>query len=77
MGFWGGSSAPAADPNIGAAQKQISDLAADQWNTFKTDIYPKLIKQMDKETSRADEVWAMDKSIAEFQLKNAQTDRAI
>jgi hypothetical protein len=77
MGFWGGSSAPAADPNIGAAQKQISDLASDQWNTFKTDIYPKLIKQMDKETTRADEVWAMDKSIAEFQLKNAQTDRAI
>jgi hypothetical protein len=77
MGFWGGSSAPAADPNIGIAQKQISDLATEQWNTFKTDIYPKLIAQMDKETTRADEVWAMDKSIAEFQLKNAKADRAI
>lgn len=77
MGFWGGSSAPAADPNIGEAQKQMSDLATEQWNTFKTDIYPKLIAQMDKETSRADAVWAMDKGIAEFQMKNAQTDRAI
>jgi len=77
MGFWGGSSAPAADPNIGEAQKQMSDLATEQWNTFKTDIYPKLIAQMDKETSRADAVWAMDKGIAEFQLKNAKADREI
>lgn len=77
MGFWSGSSAPAPDPNIGVAQKQMSDLATEQWNTFKTEIYPKLIAQMDKETSRADAVWAMDKGIAEFQMKNAQTDRAI
>lgn len=77
MGFWSGSSAPAPDPNIGVAQKQMSDLATEQWNTFKTEIYPKLIAQMDKETTRADEVWAMDKGIAEFQLKNAKADRAI
>lgn len=77
MGFWAGSDAPAADPNIGLSQKQISDLATDQWNTFKTDIYPKLLVQMDKQSSRADEVWAMDKSIAEFNLDQAKsaTDR--
>lgn len=70
---WKGS-APAPDPNIGAAQKQMSDLATEQWNSFKTDIYPKLLAQMDKETTRADEVWAMDKTIAEYNL--AQSKKA-
>lgn len=72
MGFWSGSSAPAPDPNIGVSQKQLSDLATDQWNTFKTDIYPKLLVQMDKESTRADEVWKMDKSIAEYNMEQSK-----
>jgi hypothetical protein len=76
MSFWGGS-APAPDPNIGIAEKQMSDLSTEMWTTFKTDIYPTLLKQMEKENSRADEVWAMDKRASEFQLKNAMTDRSI
>lgn len=76
MGWLGGGSAPAPDPAIGQAQKQLADLSTEQWNTFKNDIYPTLLEQSKKAESRADEVWAMDKKIADFQLKNAETDRA-
>lgn len=73
MSSWtGGSSAPAADPNIGAAQKQLSDLSTEQWNMFKTEVYPKLIEESNKAQTRADEVWAQDKEIASFNLDNAK-----
>jgi hypothetical protein len=37
-----GGSAPAADPNIGIAQRELSKLATEQWEEFKTTIYPDL-----------------------------------
>lgn len=77
MGWTGGGAAPQADPNIGAAQKQLADLSTEQWNMFKNDVYPELLRQAKVAETRADEVWKMDRGIAEFQLKNAQTDRAI
>lgn len=76
MGWTGGGSAPQADPNIGAAQKQLADLSTEQWNMFKNDVYPELLRQAKVAETRADEVWASDKKIADFQLKNAETDRA-
>lgn len=72
MGWTGGGSAPAADPNIGAAQKQLADLSTEQWNTFKTDIYPELLRQSKVAESRADEQWAMDKKISTFNLEQAE-----
>lgn len=76
MGWTGGGSTPQADPNIGVAQKQLADLSTEQWNMFKNDVYPELLRQAKVAESRADEVWAQDKKIADFQLKNAETDRA-
>jgi len=72
MGWTGGGSAPAADPAIGQAQKQLADLSTEQWNMFKTQIYPQLLEESKKAQSRADEVWAQDKTISDFNLDNAK-----
>jgi hypothetical protein len=72
MGWTGGGPTPQADPNIGAAQKQLADLSTEQWNMFKTDIYPELLRQAKISESRADEVWAMDKKISTFNLEQAE-----
>ena len=50
----GGGGAPAADPNIGIAQRELSQLAQEQWATFKTDIYPEMMRQADIQNARAD-----------------------
>lgn len=71
---WSGS-APAPDPSIGKAQQQMADLATEQWNTFKTDIYPKLLEESQKAQTRADEVWAKDKEIADFNLTNSKASQ--
>lgn len=68
----GGGGAPAADPNIGIAQRQLADLATEQWKDFKTTIYPKLTALADKQESRADEQWALDKETGQFQLAQAK-----
>jgi hypothetical protein len=72
MGWTGGGSAPAPDPAIGQAQKQLADLSTEQWNTFKNDIYPTLLAQSKKAESRADEMWAKDKEISDFNLEQAK-----
>lgn len=74
MRLWGkgGGSAPAADPNIGIAQRQLADLAASQWDTFKTDIYPELLKQSQTQQAQAADQWAMDKQISQNNLEQAQ-----
>jgi hypothetical protein len=72
MGWVGGGAAPVADPNIGIAQKQLADLSTEQWNTFKNDIYPTLLAQSKKAESRADEIWAKDKEISDFNLEQAK-----
>lgn len=72
MGWLGGGSAPAPDPAIAQAQKQMADLSTEQWNTFKTDIYPTLLKQQEKADKRADEIWAQDKEISSFNLEQAK-----
>lgn len=66
------SSAPAADPNIGIAQKEMSALAKEQWEKFTTDIYPEMLKQTQKQEARADEQWSMTKGISEFQLDQSR-----
>jgi len=72
MGWSGGGGAPAADPNIGAAQKQLADLSTEQWNMFKSEIYPKLLEESEKARTRADEIWAQDKEISDFNLAQAK-----
>lgn len=66
------SSAPAADPNIGIAQRELSALAKEQWSKFTTDIYPEMLAQSQKQEARADEQWSMTKGISEFQLDQSK-----
>ncbi len=49
----GGGSAPAPDPNIGIAQRELSALAKEQWEEFKTSIYPDLKAAAAKQEERA------------------------
>lgn len=63
---------PAADPNIGIAQREMAALAKEQWSKFTTDIYPEMLKQSQQQEARADEQWAMTKDISKFQLDQSQ-----
>lgn len=65
-------SAPAADPNIGIAQRELSALAKEQWSKFTTDIYPEMLKQSQQQEVRADEQWAMTKDVTNTQLGQAK-----
>lgn len=68
--------APAADPNIGVAQKQLADLATKQWDMFTTDIYPELLKQSQSQEARAQAQYDLTSSIAKQQQSYAAADRA-
>ena len=49
----GGGGAPSADPQIGKAQLRMADLAEQQYNDFKTNIWPTLQKQAESQTDMA------------------------
>lgn len=66
------SSAPAADPNIGIAQREMAALAKEQWGKFTTDIYPEMLRQSQVQETRANEQWAMTKDISGTQLEQAK-----
>ena len=67
----GGSSAPEADPNIGIAQRELSKLATEQWETFKTQIYPDLKASTAKQEERLQGAYESTRSISEAQAKRA------
>jgi len=67
----GSSQAPAADPNIGIAQKQMADLASEQWNTFKTQIYPELQKVTAAQEARLQGAYEQDRAISKEQQARA------
>ena len=68
----GGGGAPGPDPNIGLAQKQLADLATEQWNTFKTEIYPEMRRQTQVQEARAGEQWEVTKEISQEQRAMAK-----
>lgn len=72
----GGGSAPAADANIGIAQREMSALAKEQWSKFTTDIYPEMLKQSQSQEARAQDQYALTKGITEKQQGYADKDRA-
>jgi hypothetical protein len=76
--FGGGSSVsmPAADPAIGEAQKKIAEVTADQWNTFKTDTYPELMRQAKAQEARAQAQYDLTSEIVKKQQSYADQDRA-
>lgn len=68
--------APAADPNIGIAQKQLADLATTQWSMFTKDIYPEMLKQSQSQEKRAQDQYDLTSGIAKQQQEYAAKDRA-
>lgn len=66
------SSAPAADANIGIAQREMSALAKEQWSKFTTDIYPEMLRQSQVQEERANEQFEMTKDVTQTQLSQAK-----
>ena len=66
------ANAPAPDPNIGIAQKQLADLATQQWHDFKSDIYPELLKQTNQQLAMAQAQSDMTNQVSQFQLGQAK-----
>lgn len=75
--FGGGNSVsmPAADPAIGEAQRKIAEVTADQWNTFKTDTYPELMRQAKAQEQRAQDQYDLTSEIVKKQQAYADKDR--
>jgi hypothetical protein len=65
----GGGSAPKPDPNIGIAQKQLAEISKEYLNSWKTDVWPAMQAQAEKQEARADEQWAIDR---EMQLRQKE-----
>jgi len=72
----GGGSAPSPDPNIGLAQKQLADLAVEQWSNFTTSIWPEIKEQYYKQDARADEQFQIDKALQLKQMGIADEEYA-
>lgn len=68
----GGGGAPAADPNIGIAQREMAELSKEQWSKFTTDIYPELLRQSQSQEKRASEQWDIGKQVETQQLEQAR-----
>jgi hypothetical protein len=62
-GKGGGGSAPAPDPNIGLAQLELANISKEYLESWKTDVWPTLQAQAEKQEARADEQWALDREI--------------
>jgi len=71
-----GGSAPSPDPNIGIAQKQLADLATQQWDMFKTDVYPEMLRQAQAQEKRAQGQYDLTSEITKEQAQYARQDRA-
>jgi hypothetical protein len=68
-GKGGGGSAPAPDPNIGLAQLELANISREYLESWKTDVWPTLQAESEKQTARADEQWALDR---EMQLRQKE-----
>lgn len=64
--------APEADPNIGIAQRELSKLATEQWETFKTTIYPDLKKAAETQEARVQGQYETTKKISEQQYQQGK-----
>lgn len=71
MGGKSSASAPAPDPNIGAAQRELSALATEQWNFFKNTVYPDLKLAGDRQEARDADQWEVMKDVQTQQLEQS------
>ena len=73
-GKGGGASAPAPDPNIGIAQRELSQISREYLESWKTDVWPSLKEESQKQTARADEQFALDRDIQLRQKEIAEIE---
>jgi len=60
-GKGGGGSAPSADPNIGLAQQKMAQISDEYLQQWKTEVWPEMKAQAQKQEERADEQFELDK----------------
>lgn len=72
----GGGGSPAPDPNIGIAQRELAEISKEYLNSWKTEVWPTMKEESQKQTARADEQFALDKALQEMQIKSAEESMA-
>ena len=70
-GSKGGGGAPAADPNIGIAQRQLAEISKEYLDSWKTEVWPTLKEQTLKQEARADEQFELDRALQDLQIQSA------
>jgi hypothetical protein len=70
----GGAAPPPPDPNIGIAQRELAQISREQLNTFKNDVWPEMRRQAQVQEARANEEFALFKSIQDEQLGIARAE---
>jgi len=75
-GKGGGGSAPAPDPNIGLAQKKMAEISEEYLTQWKTEVWPTMKEQAEKQDVRADEQFALDREIQNKQIEAADKTMA-
>jgi hypothetical protein len=73
-GKGGGGSAPAPDPNIGLAQQELAQISREYLNNWKTEVWPTLKAESEKQQLRADEQFALDREIQTRQKEIADIE---
>ena len=68
----GGGSAPAPDPNIGIAQRELAAISKEYLESWKTEVWPAMKEQAEKQEMRADEQFALDREIQNMQIDAAK-----
>jgi len=71
-----GGSAPAPDPNIGLAQSEMANISREYLENWKTEVWPSMKEQAEKQEARADEQFAIDKEIQTKQIEAADKTMA-
>lgn len=75
-GKGGGGSAPAPDPNIGIAQQEMAKISREYLENWKTEVWPEMKAQAEKQEARADEQFAIDKEMQQKQMALADLSTA-
>jgi len=72
----GKGKAPAPDPNIGLAQRELAALSREQLTLFKNEVWPTLREQSLKQEARSDEQFALDRALQDLQIESAKKSMA-
>ncbi len=72
----GGGGSPTPDPNIGIAQRELAEISKEYLNSWKTEVWPAMKEESQKQSARADEQFALDKALQDMQIKSAEESMA-